>query len=133
MAQCTTRFLIADTLVSDNFGPGLFFGIQVFPQGTGSALGTLDHVLMNKNGIGIDVDGGATRGVADVTSVESMATNNIIGFGVQRSGILRLAHSVVTGNSQGVNVASTAVSSGDNFINGNGTNVIGTLTEVGTQ
>jgi len=48
---------------------------------------------------------------------------------------VRLFHSVVTGNIQGVIVGAgtTAESAGDNVIRGNGTDVNGTLSNAGTQ
>jgi Right handed beta helix region len=122
-----TTFLIADTVASNNGG-----SIQVRPQGTGSAQGTFDHVSANKNGDGIGVSGHAAA-----LAVYSTAANNTgSGFGVGGSGaVLRLAHSAATGNATGVFVASgdLAESAGDNFIRGNGTDVSGTLTNVGTR
>lgn len=134
-----TTFLIADTLVSDNLGAGA--AVSVFPNG-GSAQGSLDHVLMNKNnGGGISVDSSFTSGAVNVTAVDSMATNNK-GVGFEATGsptaVLRLARSVATGNGAGVSLGFGAKgeSAGDNFIRGNVTNINDpnhTLTNVGTQ
>jgi len=89
---------------------------------------------MNENGFnGLLVSGG---GIANLTSVESIANNNgNVGFFVEGNGVLRLAHSTATANGTGVSVdlTSTAISFGDNHIGGNGTDVSGTLTEVGTR
>ena len=131
------KFLIAGTLVSENAA----FGIVVHPLGTGSAQGTLDYVSANKNGNGIFVDRLGTTGVADVTAVDSMATNNnAIGFAAQGNfadlrGLLRLAHSAATGNGTGVqiNLNGTVESFVDNAIRGNTLDVSGTLTTVPTQ
>jgi len=107
-----TKFLIGDTLVSDNGR-----GITVAPRGAGSAQGTLDHVSANRTGNGIAVSGSDTSGAPiDVTSVDSIATNNGTGFIAQHRGVLRLAHSAATGN-----------------IAGNGSDVSGTLTPVATK
>jgi hypothetical protein len=130
-----TKFLIGDTLVSDN----AVFGVGVTPQATGSAQGTLDHVSANKNGFGMFVDSLGASGGDFVTAVNSAATNNTnIGFAAQRNvtqknGVLRLAHSVATGNGTGVeiDVNGTVFSFGDNDIHGNSiTDVRGTLTPV---
>ncbi len=121
-----TRFLIGDTLVSDNDSAG----IVVVPRGAGSVQGTLDHISANKNSEGIVVAG--FGGVpADVTAVDSIATNNTdVGFVAQTRGVLRLAHSAATGNNTGVSAGSTVESFGDNDIHGNITDISGTLTPV---
>jgi hypothetical protein len=121
-----TAFLIQTTVVSDNF-----VGIGFSGQGTGSVQGTLDHVFVTENGNGVFVGARAT-----VLAVNSTAADNAsVGFDVFNGGILRLAHSAVTGNLQGVIVVagSMAESAGNNVIRGNGTDVEGTLTNVGTQ
>lgn len=117
----TARFLIADTVVSDNLT-----GINA--EGTG----TLDNVSMNKNsGVGLVVDG-------NVTSVESEANGNgSDGFFII-DGSLKLVHSTATGNGCGINIfGGKTLSVGNNFINGNSiTDVcpLGTkLSEVETQ
>ncbi len=127
-----TIFLIGDTLVSDNLGTG----IAVAPQGAGSSRGSLDHVSANKNGQGITVTGFATSGVPiDVSVVDRMAAENFFGFGVGPGGLLRLARSAAARNDTGVfiNTGATVESAGDNFINGNGTDVSGTLTKFGSR
>jgi hypothetical protein len=122
-----TRFLITDTLVSDNS-----FAIAVVPQAAGTAQGTLDHVLTRKN----DLGGVGMNGPSTVLAVDSTASDNTgPGFSVSFGAVLRLAHSAATGNATGVSVGSggTAESAGNNFIRGNGTDVSGTLTNVGTK
>ena len=127
----TTKFLIADTIASDNGIDGIF----IAPQGDGlDLIGTLDHVVMSKNG-------GAGLGLTaatDVTSVESTASgNDFDGFYVE--GRLRLFHSTATGNLNcGVNVPSVGVawSAANNFIFGNhrsDESLCGSLSLVGTQ
>jgi len=86
---------------------------------------------VDENGHGIFV--GAH---ANVLAVNSTANDNASsGFDVFNGGVLRLAHSAVTGNLQGIIViaGSTAVSAGNNVVRGNGTDVTGSLTSVGTQ
>jgi hypothetical protein len=127
-----TKFLIGDTLVSDNSGTG----IAVSPQGAGSTQGALDHVSANKNSDGITVTGFAKSGQPiDVTAVDSVATNNVFGFGVGPKGLLRLSRSAATRNDIGVlvDIGGTVESFGDNDIRGNVTDVKGTLTQVATQ
>jgi hypothetical protein len=121
-----TAFLIADTIVSDNGQTG----IRIVPEGAGSVKGTLDHVLVNKATEGIELDGLPTVFVVDST----VANNANIGINLGGA-VLRLAHSAVTGNRFGVahGVFATAESAGDNFINGNGTDLSGTLTKFATQ
>jgi hypothetical protein len=64
----------------------------------------------------------------------TVTNNNHIGIDTDDSPTIRLAHSVVTGNDTGVNAGSGTVdSAGDNYIDGNGTNITGTLFHVGTQ
>jgi hypothetical protein len=123
----TTAFLIADVVVS---GIGNR-GIDVFPQGTGSAKGTFDHVLANKNA----ATGILIRSSATVLAVDSAAVNNTVtGFALNSGAVLRLAHSAATGNGTGVFVGGgPAESAGNNFIRGNTTDVQGTLTNVGTR
>jgi hypothetical protein len=118
-----TTFLIADT-VSSKHGTG----IRVEPQRSGSAQGTLDHVLAYKNDVGIFVGAHAT-----VLAVYSAATNNSFGFDASAGAVLRLAHSAGTGNSTGINVTGTTESAGDNFFNGNTHDVSGVLTKFGAR
>jgi hypothetical protein len=124
----TTAFLIADVVVSSIGNRG----IDIFPQGSGSALGTLDHVLARKNpGSGILV-----RQSATVLAVDSTAADNGgLGFAANSGAVLRLAHSAATGNGFGLIVDSNtkAESAGDNFFNGNGIDVDATLTKFATQ
>jgi len=118
-----TSFLIADTVVTNN-GDGV--SAQTFSGGT------LDHVVAYGNkGRGV----GAIKSV--ITAVDTIANNNGTGFSVANlPGItsLFLARSTAIGNSVGVSVGSApGTSFGDNHIKGNGTDVQGTLTNVGTQ
>jgi hypothetical protein len=71
-------FLIADTVLTNN-GVGI---------AVNKGQGTLDHVVANLNGTGIDT---LPSGV-DVTAVETTASN-ITGNGFSVSGVVRLAHS----------------------------------------
>jgi hypothetical protein len=118
-----TSFLIADTVVTNN-GDGV--SAQTFSGGT------LDHVVAYGNkGRGV----GAIKSV--ITAVDTIANNNGTGFFVANlpgTTSLFLARSTAIGNGIGVSVGSApATSFGDNHIKGNGTDVQGTLTNVGTQ
>jgi hypothetical protein len=98
------------------------FGISVRP---------LDHVAMNKN-----EDGFLVFAPADITVFDSSATRNLgTGISVQPgAAVVRLAHSTITGNFDGVFVGGTVVSFGDNHIRGNihSDNFV-PFTSVGTQ
>jgi hypothetical protein len=86
-----TLFLIADTVVSDNSLHGIF----VNPEQTGSAKGTVDHVLASNNKLsGICACPALANVAANVTVVDTIASNSIngAGFGVNK-GFLQLAHS----------------------------------------
>jgi hypothetical protein len=131
--------------------------IFVAPNGSSVVTGVLSKVTANNNGSGITVSG-AFAASPNVTIVDSMASNNhsfgveafsVSGGGVtavmvrnvlasnspgsgllaQVSGILRVAHSVVTGNGIGVNAnGGTIFSYGDNDIDGNTNNNTAVLT-----
>jgi hypothetical protein len=123
----TTAFDIADTSVSRTGA-----AIEVLPQQAGKAFGTVSHVTMNQNGTAIVIGGG---GPVSVLAVASTAAGNNHGFDVAPGAVLRLAHSVSSGNDLGVFVVNggTGESAGDNFINGNTQDFDGTLTPFGTQ
>jgi hypothetical protein len=121
-------FLIADTVVSNNSDDGITVNEL---QSTTTASGTLDHVLMKNNShIGLVV-GNLVR----VTATASAAINNIsgVGFGVEANGFLLLAGSNAVQNHVGVSSAGTVISFGDNHIFNNDQDVVGALTNVGTQ
>jgi hypothetical protein len=122
----SSSFSVSNTIVSDNEG------ILVSPTGSAVVSGVLSEVITNSNGVGIVVNGAVTTGASlNVTIVDSVASNNP-GFGVEavsssghaatavmlrnvvasysgtglsagQNAILRVAHSVVTGNGLGVN------------------------------
>jgi hypothetical protein len=119
------KFLIKDTVSTQN-GTGILI--------TGG-VGTLDHVVADLNQTGVDVVGDHI--INDVTAVDSIASNNALnGFVTENRGVtLRLARTTATQNGTGVNVktGNTVISFGDKHIAGNGTDVIGTLTKIGTQ
>ena len=133
----TTAFLIADVVVSDNAGEGM----QIVHSGgvTGVLQGTLDRVSLHHNGFGSSCCGtGGIRAAIGSTRISitnsAVTNNNHIGIDTDDGPTIRLAHSVVTGNDAGVNAGSGTVdSAGDNYIDGNGTNITGTLILVGTQ
>ncbi|MGC2224707.1 MAG: right-handed parallel beta-helix repeat-containing protein [Methylocella sp.] len=141
-------FLISNTIASDNGK-----GVTVFPQGAGSAKGVVDHTTANNNtNEGVLARGGVVMTVVDsvasknangiaatigasITIRETASTNNAnSGYGVQDSGsVIRLAHSVASGNNFGVTVASGGVAESfvDNNLRGNTTGAVsGSLTTV---
>lgn len=122
-----TAFLIADTIVSNNNE-----GVAVVPQATGTAHGTIDHVIATSN-LGIGIGTGGSGGPSTVQVVESIAAQNSIGFFVNSGKFLRLGHSAATGNGTGVEGSGKAESAGNNFIRGNGTDVSGHLTNIGIR
>ncbi len=125
-ASGTANFLIRDVVAANNA-----VGVFAIGIGPGKAQGTLDKVLAHENDFGIGVGGGAT--VLASNSTANISSDR--GFTIGTGGILRLAHSAATGNGIGVALAAGALveSAGDNFINGNATEVSGTLSKFGTR
>ena len=114
------QFLIADTIVTNN-KTGFVVGLWE---------GTLDHVIVSQNQNGLLVSRAA------ITAVDTIVSDNLgTGFDVNGSVSFLLAHSTVTRNGTGVSAffQASAFSFGDNHIKGNGTDVMGTLTKIGTQ
>jgi len=109
------KFLIGDTLVSNNSGNG----ISVAPRGTGTAIGTLDHVSADDNRI----DGISVNIEATIMAIKSIANNNNGAGFSNHKGSLLLAHSTAMGNEVGVFVGGTVESDGNNAIHDNRTNV----------
>jgi hypothetical protein len=151
---------VSNTIASNN-GRGIIF----VPVGSAAVKGVLSKVKTNNNSNGILVNGETTTGPSlNVTIVDSEASNNGFfgvravsasgnapttvmlrnsiainnGFGIvsDNNAILRVVHSVVTGNSGGVGVGTTGGildSYGDNDIGGNTNNNTGALTEIPTN
>jgi hypothetical protein len=150
----SSSFSVSNTIASNNN-----FGILVQPTGSAVVSGVLSKVIINNNSNGIFVYGGGTTGASlNVTIADSVASNNAVegvGAGSSSGGaaaavmlrnvvasynffgllasantILRVAHSVVTGNGTGVNTTNGGIldSYGDNDIDGNTTNNTGALT-----
>jgi hypothetical protein len=119
----TTPFLIADTVVTNN-GTGI--------SAVSLSGGTLIRVVAYGN-IGAGVH--AVKSV--ITAVDTIANNNGTGFELLNlpGPTLFLARSTAIGNTIGVSIGggATATSFGDNHIKGNGTDIQGPLTNVGTQ
>ncbi|MGH6835090.1 MAG: right-handed parallel beta-helix repeat-containing protein [Methylocella sp.] len=132
-------------------------GIRIAPTGSAAVTGMLSNVITDNNVAGIEVLGSASTGASlNVTIVDSVASNNgtgIVAFSLPGSAapavmvrnsvasyndfgllaqnaILRVAHSVVTGNGFGVQTANsgTMFTYGDNDIDGNTNNNTGALT-----
>jgi hypothetical protein len=157
----SSSFSVSNTITSDNSNSG----ILVHPFGSAVVTGVLSKVTANNNGNqGIVVSGVATTGaLLNVTIVDSEASNNLVdgvfansatgnaatavmlrnvvasnnraGLEAQTNAILRVAHSVVTGNNFGVVTSGTGIldSYVDNDIDGNTTNNTGVLTTISTH
>jgi hypothetical protein len=124
------QFLISNTVSSDNQGTGLSIGAAFLNKGV------VDHFTAKGNNVGISIANKNGNGT-DVMIVDSVMADNasdglVVGIATVVNGLARLAGSVVTGNGTGVSIdfTSTVFSYGDNDINGNVTDVKGTLTPV---
>jgi hypothetical protein len=155
-----TTFFIANTLVADNGG----IGIWVLPQGTGTAAGAIDHVAATGNGnSGIAVVGQLTtastlnvtisnsvahgnisygiyayaasgHAATNATVANSSASSNANGFYADGISTMRLSANVAAGNTTGVVKAAGATihSFNNNLFRGNTTDVSGALTTTET-
>jgi hypothetical protein len=129
----SSSFSVSNTIASNN---GIN-GILVSPAGIGVALtGVLSNVTANNNGVtGISASGRSfgPQGSSSVVMLRNVVASNNSGAGLEAGGnltILRVAHSVVTGNSIGVEALTGGIiySYGDNDIDGNTNNNWGALT-----
>ena len=105
------------------------FGI--FVNGQLTTGGSLNVTIVDSEASNNGGDGVVTLGLATAVMVRNVMVRNVVassnnGFGLaaEASSILRVAHSVVTGNGTGVNTSSGGIldSYGDNDIDGNTTN-----------
>jgi hypothetical protein len=122
----TNNNKIINNIISVN-GAGIFVG---FLTGEGPINVTIvDSVASDNPVFGIGVGG-----VATVMVRNSVASNNKTGLEAD-GGVLRVAHSVVTGNNTGVRTTSggTIKSYGDNDINGNTNDNFAALTTIPTH
>jgi hypothetical protein len=154
----SSSFSVSNTIASNNSSQGIAIG----PTGAAAVTGVLNKVRANNNTVGIVVDGEVARGASlDVTIIDSEASNNLNfgvfstssmgqtassvtlrnsiasynggeGLGVGQNAILRVAHSVVTGNAVGVQASNGGIlySYGDNNIDGNANNNTAILTSL---
>jgi hypothetical protein len=103
-------------------------GIFIFPAGSGAVTAVLNHVELNNNAAnGLSLIGTNSTGQAPITLMlfHSVAANNITGVRADGTGAtLRIANSMVTGNTNGWQAVSGGVveSYGDNYIDGNTSN-----------
>ena len=155
-SNTSSSFSVSNTIASNNGANGTF----VEPTGTAVVKGVLSKVTANNNNLdGIIVIGSFTTGASlNVTVVDSeasnngnrgviavsasghpapavmlrnvVASNNGIGLFASTNAILRIAHSVVTGNGNGLNTFGGGIldSYGDNDIDGNTFDNTGVLT-----
>jgi hypothetical protein len=153
----SSSFSVSNTIASHNSN----IGILVQLTGSAVVTGVLSKVTANNNNFGIFVNGGATTGASlNVTVVDSEASNNantgveavsltehaatavmlrnvvasndVTGLIAEGNAILRVAHSVVTGNNTGVQSSGGGIlnSYGDNDIDGNTNNNTGVLAQL---
>jgi nitrous oxidase accessory protein NosD len=120
-----SNLLVEDTTLSDNAQ----FGMYVFPTGPNLKV-TLSRITANNNQTGVITNGN------NITIANSVLSNNSnAGLGILGLSNIWLAKNVISGNLYGVLVVGggTVFSYGDNYINDNGTPVMGTRTPVGMQ
>jgi len=142
----SSSFSVSNTIASNNFGGGILVAAATgvlskvktnnnFQGGIlitkASAVTVVDSEASNNNthfGAGIQAVGSGTA----VMVRNSVASYNNAGLSVLLNAILRVAHSVVTGNDTGVNtsLAGTIQSYGDNDIDGNANDNTGVLTKI---
>jgi len=130
-STASANLLIEDTIVSDNPNSG----IDIEPSG-GAPSATLSRITANNNNIGVYVYYGSVT-----IRNSAMSNNNTIGLGNVSGTTVWLAKSTISGNGSGgasgaggVHVFGGTVNSyGDNDINGNSTDVVGSLTPVSTE
>jgi hypothetical protein len=155
----SSSFSVSNTIAANNG-----FGIVAQPTGSAVVTGVLSKVTANNNFFGISVVGSLTAGASlNVTIVDSEASNNAHGVGAfsssghppaavmlrnvvatsnnqfgleaESNAILRVAHSVVTGNGTGLFTSGGGIlnSYGDNDIDGNTNDNFGALTTIPTH
>jgi hypothetical protein len=105
---------------------------------TGASLNVtiVDSEASNNPGNGILAISSSGSAATVVMLRNVVASNNLLGLGAGVNAILRVAHSVVTGNSTGVSIGTsggTIFSYGDNDIDGNTSNNTGLLTVIPTH
>jgi hypothetical protein len=137
-------------------------GIAIQPTGSNVVTGVLRNVITNNNNTGIAMNSDSGPGQDNVTIVDSEASNNsstgivaapgfsspgpivmvrnsVVSYNsigrFAQSSVLRVGHSVVTGNDTGVHVLGTGsiLTYGDNDIDGNTNNNTGVLTPIPTH
>jgi hypothetical protein len=144
LPNATSNLAVSSTRAADNGNSGIF----VLPTGAGTVTAVLNRVEVNNNGLrGIDVDGSNSTGTINASVDDSVAARNGAagfvafsgpapttlmlfhsvaannGIGIEAVGTgttLRVAHSMVTGNTNGwLGQTGTVRSAGDNTIEGN--------------
>jgi hypothetical protein len=115
------NFLVSNTIASDN----TFTGVVIAPaNGVATTPVTLSRITANDNTFGVAIVAG------HVMIANSTLSNNSVAGLQSDSGTVWLAKSVISGNSGGVVVGGTVNSYADNDINGNTTDINGSLTPV---
>jgi hypothetical protein len=124
-----SNLLIENTIASDNSN----IGIDISTLGGGALTATLSRITANNNTYGVSLF--VTQGTAMIEdSVLSNNSNSGLYNETDPGIVTWLARSAISGNSTGVDVILGAVDSyGNNAINGNTTDISGTLTPASTR
>jgi len=106
--------MIRDSVITHNGSNPDGNGILINPNG-GSAKGLINNVSINKNFVGLSVQGASNVQVNNSNVSESLST------GISQGGAatIRIGRSMIV-NNDGIATAGSVLSYGDNQINGNG-------------
>ena len=131
--------VLSKVIMNNNNGYGITVSGAVT---TGASLNVtiVDSEASNNNATsgvstGVFVSSSLSTAATAVMLRDVVASNNSIGLHADVNGILRVAHSVVTGNGTGVSTSGGGIikSYGDNDMNGNTNNNFGALTTIPTH
>jgi hypothetical protein len=123
--------LVSDTAASYNGIAGQGTGININPVNAASTNATLNRITANNNQYGVAVALSASVMIANSV----MSNNGKSGLSMESGGTAWLGTSAISNNGIGVwvNGGGTVNSYGNNQINGNTTDVSGSLTRVSPQ
>jgi hypothetical protein len=120
---------LINKVIANNNGAGVWvFGGNT--TATSLAVTILDSVAFNNSGVGIAASSSANRALPALMVRNSVSNGNDTGFLAGTSATVRLARSVASANNNGVQVAGTMFSYGDNDINGNTNEGTASLTSI---
>jgi hypothetical protein len=130
-ADGPSSLLVSDTVASYNGIAGQGTGININPVNAASTNATLNRITANNNQYGVAVALSASVMIANSV----MSNNGKSGLSMESGGTAWLGTSAISNNGIGVwvNGGGTVNSYGNNQINGNTTDVSGSLTRVSPQ